>query len=142
MYYGFDQYLWQPSGDAKRGIGMFFTFGASDGIVNPVKYSYNVGVGGNGIVPGRPLDNFGVGWSRADLTSNFVPLLRTQLHLGLDHDDAIEMYYNAVLTPWLNASLDLQIINPAIKKRLTASGAGLTEVDTGVVGGLRLYVRF
>jgi hypothetical protein len=47
-----------------------------------------------------------------------------------------------VLTPWLNASLDLQIINPAIKKRLNASGAGLTEVDTGVVGGLRLYVRF
>jgi porin len=71
-----------------------------------------------------------------------VPLLRTQLHLGLDHDDAVEMYYNAVLTPWLNASLDLQIINPAIKKRLNASSAGLTEVDTGVVGGLRLYVRF
>ena len=71
-----------------------------------------------------------------------MPLLRTQLHLGLDHDDAVEMYYNAALTPWLNASLDLQIINPAIKKRLNASGAGLSDVDTGVVGGLRLYVRF
>jgi porin len=142
MYYSFDQYLWQPSGDPKRGLGIFFSFGASDGIVNPVKYSYSVGIGGNGIVPGRPHDNFGVGWSRAELTSNFVPLLRTQLHLGLDHDDAVELYYNAVLTPWLNASLDLQIINPAIKKRLNASSAGLSDVDTGVVGGLRLYVRF
>jgi porin len=142
IYYGFDQYLWQPSGDPKRGIGMFFTFGASDGIVNPVKYSYNVGIGGNGIVPGRRQDNFGVGWARADLTSNFVPFLRTQLNLGLDHDDVVEMYYNAVLTPWLNASLDLQIVNPAIKKRINPSGAGLSEVDTGVIGGLRLYVRF
>jgi hypothetical protein len=67
---------------------------------------------------------------------------RPRLHLGLNHDDAVEMYYNAVLTPWLNASLDLQIINPAIQKRLTQSGPGLSEVDTGVVGGLRLYVRF
>jgi len=142
MYYGFDQYLWQPSGDPKRGIGLFFTFGASDGIVNPVKYSYNVGVGGNGIVPGRPLDNFGVGWTRADLTSNFVPLLRTQLHLGLEHDDAVEMYYNAVLTGWLNAALDLQIVNPALKKRLDSSGRGVSNFDTGVIGGIRLYVRF
>jgi len=142
VYYGFDQYLWQPGGDPKRGIGIFFTFGASDGIVNPVKYSYNVGVGGNGIVPGRPKDNFGVGWARADLTSNFVPLLRTELHLGLEHDDAIEMYYNAVLTSGLSAALDLQIVNPALKKRLESSGRGLSDVDTGVIGGLRLYVRF
>jgi porin len=142
IYYGFDQYLWQPSGDPKRGIGMFFTFGASDGIVNPVKYSYNVGIGGNGIVPGRPQDNFGVGWARADLTSNLVPLLRTQLNLGLDHDDVIEMYYNAVLTGWLDAALDLQIVNPALKKSPFSSGARLSSVETGVVGGLRLYVRF
>ena len=142
IYYGFDQYLWQPGGDPKRGIGMFFTFGASDGIVNPVKYSYNVGVGGNGIVPGRPNDNFGVGWARADLTSNFVPFLRTQLHLGLDHDDVVEMYYNASLTGWLGATLDLQIVNPALKKSPSSSGAGLKDVDTAVVGGIRLYARF
>jgi len=142
IYYGFDQYLWQPAGDPKRGIGLFFTFGASDGVVNPVKYSYNVGIGGNGVVPGRPRDNFGIGWARSDLTSNFVPFLRTQLNLGLDHDDGIEMYYNAVLTGWLSAALDLQIVNPAIKKRPSPSGTGLSEVDTAVIGGLRLYVRF
>src|SRR5262245_13712683 len=142
IYYGFDQYLWQPAGDPKRGIGLFFTFGASDGVVNPVKYSYNVGIGGNGVVPGRSRDNFGIGWARSDLTSNFAPFLRTQLNLGLDHDDAIEMYYNAVLTGWLSAALDLQIVNPAIKKRPSASGTGLSEVDTAVIGGLRLYVRF
>ncbi len=142
IYYAFDQYLWQPAGDPKRGIGMFFTFGASDGIVNPIKYSYNVGIGGNGIVPGRPNDNFGVGWARSDLTSNFVPFLRTQLHLGLDHDDVVEMYYNAWLTGWLGSTLDLQIVNPALKKAPVASGNGLQDVNTAVVGGIRLYVRF
>jgi len=142
IYYGFDQYLWQPGGDPKRGIGLFFTFGASDGVVNPVKYSYNVGIGGNGVVPGRPHDNFGIGWARADLTSNFAPFLRTQLNLGLDHDDAIEMYYNAALTGWVGATLDLQIVSPALTKRLSSSGTGLSEVDTAVIGGLRLYVRF
>jgi porin len=142
MYYGFDQYLWHPSGDPKRGIGIFFTFGASDGIVNPIKYSYTVGIGGNGVVPGRRQDNFGVGWARADVTSNFVPLLRTQLDLGLDHEDVVEMYYNAVLTPWLNAALDLQIVMPALKKSISTSVIGLSGVETAVVGGLRLYVRF
>jgi porin len=142
IYYGFDQYLWQPGGDPKRGIGLFFTFGASDGVANPVKYSYNVGIGGNGVVPGRPRDNFGIGWARADLTSNFAPFLRKQLNLGLDHDDAIEMYYNAALTGWLGATLDLQIVNPALTKRISSSGTGLSEVETAVIGGLRLYVRF
>ncbi|MGH7301718.1 MAG: carbohydrate porin [Candidatus Rokuibacteriota bacterium] len=142
MYYAFDQYLWQPKGDAKRGIGMFFTFGASDGIVNPIKYSYNVGIGGNGIVPGRPHDNFGAGWQRAEISSNFVSLLRQQLGLGLDHDDAVELYYNAWLTAWLGATLDLQILNPALNKALSSSGTGLKGVDTAVVGGIRLYVRF
>jgi porin len=65
VYYGFDQYLWQPGGDRKRGVGLFFTFG--------------------------------VGWSRTDYTSNFVPFLRERLSLGLDHDNVVEMFYNAAV---------------------------------------------
>ena len=88
------------------------------------------------------LDTFGIGWARSDYTSNFVPFLRQQLDLGLDHDDVVEMYYNAALTAWLSATLDLQIVNPALKKAVNASGTGLKNVDTAVVGGIRLYVRF
>jgi porin len=142
VYYGFDQYLWQPAGDSKRGVGLFFTFGASDGVVNPVKYSYNVGVGGNGVVPGRPGDNLGIGWARTDYSSNFVPFLRDQLGLGLDHDDVVEMFYNAAVTAWLGATVDLQIVNPALKKAVSSSGTGLRDVETAVIGGLRFYVRF
>ena len=45
VFYGFDQYLWQPAGDAERGVGVFFSFGASDGDANPVRYSYTLGIG-------------------------------------------------------------------------------------------------
>jgi porin len=96
IYYNFDQYLWSPEGHPDRGIGFFFRFGASDGVANPIKYTYNVGIGGKGIVPGRPSDNFGIGWARTELSGNFVPFLRQQLRLGLGYEDVIEMYYNRV----------------------------------------------
>jgi porin len=141
MFYGFDQYLWHPGGDPKRGIGVFFTFGASDGEANPVKYSYSMGIGGNGVVPGRPRDTFGVGWARTELSDKFLPFLRQQLRLGLEREDAIEMYYNASVTSWLNATVDLQVIKPALTKTLNSSGR-LEDADTAVVAGLRLHVRF
>ena len=77
VYYNFDQYLWSPAGASHRGIGVFFQFGASDGVANAIKYAYN---------------------------------------LGLGHEDAIEMYYNAVFAPWLSATLDLQIIDQAARE--------------------------
>jgi porin len=141
MTYSFDQYFWQPEGDPKRGIGLFFAFGASDGNPNPIQYSFLTGIGGKGVLPGRPDDSFGIGLSRIEFSDAFVPLLRQQLNLGLQHEDAIEMYYNAAITPWLSTTADLQIINPGLKKALNSSGQ-LASVDTAVVAGARLRVRF
>jgi porin len=93
------------------------------------------------VVPGRPRDTFGVGWARTELSGDFFPFLRQQLALGLEREDAIEMYYNAAVTSWLNATLDLQIIEPAIARKLSSSGR-LQDVDTTIVAGLRFYVRF
>ena len=142
VYYNFDQYLWSPEGVSDRGIGVFFRFGASDGVANPVKYAYNVGIGAKGLWSWRPCDNFGIGWARTELSGNFVPFLRQQLRLGLGHEDAIELYYQAELTHWLGAALDLQIIDQALERRLEASGARLSDLNTAVVLGLRVYARF
>jgi porin len=141
MFYGFEQYLWHPGGDKTRGIGLFFTFGTADGQTNPVKYSYAMGVGGKGVVPGRPRDTFGVGWARTELSDDFLPFLRQRLGLGLEREDAVEIFYNASLTPWLNVTADLQIIEPALRRTLTSSRQ-LNDVDTAVVAGLCLQVRF
>ena len=142
--YGFDQYLWQPDGDPKHGIGVFFNFGVSDGNPNPIKYAFLTGIGGKGVIPGRVDDTFGLGFARTQFSSDFVPFLRQTLDLGLEHEDAIEMYYNAAITPWLNATADLQIIDSGLKKTLNSPGQLplLTSIDTVVVAGVRLRVRF
>jgi porin len=153
VYYNFDQFLWSPEGHPDRGVGVFFRFGVSDGIANPIKYHYNAGVGGKGVVPGRPQDSFGIGWSNVQFSNNLVPFLRQRLGLGLEHENAVEMYYNAALTGWLNLTADLQIVNPGLKKTLDPSapgvvilgtpvGPGLKDVNTAVVAGVRLYTRF
>src|SRR5580704_9848211 len=132
--YAFDQYLWHPPGDAAHGIGVFFSFGASDGNPNPIKTSLLVGVGGKG-VPGRPDDTYGAGFARTQFSSAFVPFLRQQLGLGLDHEDAFEMFYNLAVTGWLSVTADLQVIDPGLKKTLGSSG--LVSVDTATVAGVR-----
>ncbi|MBV9502016.1 MAG: carbohydrate porin, partial [Acidobacteriaceae bacterium] len=141
LSYAFDQYFWQPDNDPKHGIGLFFAFGASDGNPNPIKYAFLTGVGGKGVAPGRPDDSFGIGIARTQFSSDFVPFLRQQLNLGLQHEDAIEMYYNISVTQWLNVTADVQIINPGLKKALNEFGQ-LANVDTAAVAGARLRVRF
>jgi porin len=138
--YTFDQFLWQPARDADAGVGVFFAFGASDGNPNPLRYSIVVGVGGKGVVPGRRADTFGIGFANSEFSSALLPLLREQLALGLQHENALEIYYNAALTGWLSVSADLQAVSPGLQKRL--SGATLTSVDTAVIAGLRVRARF
>jgi len=140
--YAFDQYLWQPAGDSKHGIGVFFSAGASDGNPNPIKYAFLAGLGGKGMVPSRPNDTFGLGVARTQFSSAFVPFLRERLDLGLEHEDAFEAFYNLAITGWLSVTADLQVIDPGLKKTLNASGLGLENVDTATVAGLRFRVRF
>ncbi len=141
VVYSFDQYFWQPDDDPKRGIGLFFSFGATDGNPNPIQYSYLTGIGGKGVFSGRLHDSFGIGWARSQFSAQFVPLLRDRLGLGLDHEDAIEMYYTAAITPWLNVSPNLQVINSGMNKTL-GNGNGLQNMNTAVEANLRMNIQF
>ena len=140
--YAFDQYLWQPAGDDKHGIGVFASVGGSDGNPNPIKWAFIAGVGGKGVGPSRPDDSYGVGFARTQFSSAFVPFLRERLDLGLEYEDAVEIYYNLAITGWLTATADLQIIDPGLKKTLSSSGLALVNIDTATVVGIRLRVRF
>ena len=95
----------------------------------------------NGVVPGRPRDTFGIGWARTQLSDNFVPFLRQRLDLGLDEEDAIEMYYNASITPWLSVSPGIQIIDSGFERTLDPNNR-LEKYDTAAVFFLRTYLRF
>jgi len=141
VVYSFDQYLWQPEGDSKRGIGLFFSFGATDGNPNPIKYTYTLGIGGKGVIPGRLNDSFGIGWSRSQISDQLVPLLRDTFDLGLNHEDAIEIYYTAAITPWFNVSPNLQIIKSALNKALNSDDE-LVNIDTSVIPSIRMNILF
>ena len=140
--YGFEQYLWQPAGDPKGGIGTFFNFGVSDGRANPVKRSYSMGLVGKGVVPGRPRDDLGIGWAHTKFSDNFVPFLRSTFDLGLDHEDAVELYYNASITPWLTVGPSLQVIRSGLNKELDSSNRSFKDLDTTYVAGVRVGIRF
>ena len=140
VYYNFDQYLWNPDRDPNRGLGVFFRFGASDGEANPIRYHYSFGIGGKGVLPGRERDTFGIGWSRLEFSDHLVPFLRDRLGLGLRHEDAVELYYNIVVTPWIHVTADLQVVEPGLKKTLT--DGRLKNVNTAVVTGLRVKISF
>ena len=141
IYYNFDQYLWNPDRNPNRGVGIFGRFGVSDGKANPIKYQYSLGVGGKGVFAGREQDSFGIGWSRLQFSDEFVPFLRKNVGIGLVHEDTFELYYNFALTGWLNLTMDLQAIEPGIKKTLTSSGQ-LKSLNTAVVTGFRLKMNF
>jgi porin len=140
--YTMEQYLWQPDdGDPHHGIGVFFNFAAADGNPNPIQWFFNLGIGGRGVVPGRPNDSFGVGWARSEFSNDILPIVRNRLNVGLDVENDVELYYNAALTPWLEATLDLQIIDSGLNKRINGSG-NIKDMDTAIVPGLRVRVRF
>ena len=142
MNYAFDQYFWQPDGDPKHGVGLFFAFGTSDGNPDPIQYAFLAGIGGKGVVPGRPDDSFGFDLARTQFSNSFLPLLRQQFNLGLQRENAIEMYYNMAITPWINVTSDLQIIYSGLNRVLSSTTGQLTGIDTAVVAGARLRVRF
>lgn len=139
--YSFEQFLWQPKDNHAAGIGTFFSFGVSDGKANPIKYSYSLGLVGKGVVPNRPRDTFGIGWARTEFSDNFVPYLRDTFDLGLKNEDAVELYYNAAITPWLSVSPSLQIISPALDRTLDSSG-NFKSMDTAYMLGVRIGIRF
>jgi porin len=139
--YAFDQYIWQPPGDTKHGIGVFFSAGASDGNPNPIKWAFLAGLGGKG-VPGRPDDSYGIGAARTQFSGAFIPFLRDRLDLGLEHEDALEMYYNLALTGWLSVTADLQLVNQALNKSLIQNPLGLTNINNATIAGIRFRVRF
>jgi porin len=136
FYYNFDQYLYEPEKGSGRGVGVFGRFGASDGNPNPVRYFVSAGVGGKGMIPGRPLDRFGLGYYYIDVGSiSFQGPLATREFLS--DEQGFEAFYNIAITPWAQLTPNIQVIRGA--QRHTVTGE---KVDTATVLGLRLHLLF
>jgi porin len=87
------------------------------------------GFAGQGVVPGRERDTFGVGY----YYYAFSDALRSAVSPVAEFDDehGLEVYYSLAATPWFRLTADLQVVNPA-------SGAS----RTAVTGAVRANVVF
>lgn len=145
FYYNFDQYLYEPKKGSGRGVGIFGRFGASDGNPNPMHYFYSIGIGGKGILPGRPLDQFGMGYYYIDVNNpKFTGPLGTRAFLRNEY--GFEGYYNFAVTPWMKVTPDIQFVRPAQKQAIDFSGPipiiVKDNISTAAVFGLRLQLIF
>ncbi len=143
IYYNFDQYLYETKKGSGKGIGIFGRFGASDGNPNPVHFFYSLGVGGKGVIPGRELDQLGIGAYYMDVSNpKFTGPFVTRTFLRDEY--GFEAYYNIAIMPWMQLTPDIQVIRPAQKKFLDTSGVIPVRKDviTATVLGIRLQLVF
>ena len=109
--YVFRQYLVERA--ARDGWGFFGQVSFADQATSPVTTFFDVGLGGNGLIPNRPRDEFGLSYAYTDLSEvlkDNLDLLPTAGRLQVEHQ--LEMFYNLHLTPWLQLTADLQVLRP------------------------------
>jgi porin len=137
--YNFHQYVYVEPGqdkkttgfdaDAERlqGVGVFGRVGYANADVNPLNWTFAVGLAGRGIIPQRDDDTFGIGYYYGLVSDNVSDLS------GALSDDywGLEAYYNVSVTPWLHVTPDFQVTDPF-----------LTGIDITYVLGGRAKVDF
>jgi porin len=128
VWYNFDQYVFTEADDPKQGFGLFGRLGYTTGESNPVEQFYSIGVGGQGILPERDRDTYGLGYYYLKLSEDLPEFLH------LDSEQGVELYYNFEVTPWFHVTPNLQVI--------VDPGGGFQERDTAIVYGIRGQMTF
>lgn len=130
LYSNFDQYLVHYDDEGKTGWGVFGRAAIADEQANPIAYFLSAGIGGNSPLCGRQADTFGAGYYYAGTSSEVGPVLEAALG-PVGDGQAVELFYNAQVTPWLHVTPDFQVVMPARE-----------SVDTALVAGVRANVAF
>ena len=110
-----------------RGLGLFARTSVADEDTNIVHWTGSIGLGGRGLIPTRDEDMFGAAFGYAGFNND--PLLAGVLVESSGY--GMEAFYNAVLARGLSLTGDIQVIETPTR-----------SVDTTVVAGLRLNIRF
>jgi porin len=130
LSYTFRQYVVERA--ARDGWGFFGQLSFADQATSPVTTFFDVGLGGNGLIPTRPRDEFGLSYAYTDLSDelkNNLALLPLGGRLQVEHQ--LEVFYNVHLAPWFQLTGDLQILRP-----------NRPAAETAVVPAVRLRVVF
>jgi len=126
--YTFDNWLYQSKENPKEGFGIFGQFAISDGNPNWLHWLAFGGFGGTGLIPGRPIDNWGIGYYCASFASGLKDL--DPPYPDIRDEQGLEVFYNFAVTPWLVIGADVQFIRPGL------------DHDTAIFTGIRTVIRF
>jgi porin len=126
--YTFDNWLYQSKENPKEGLGIFGQFAISDGNPNWLHWLAFGGFGGTGLIPGRPIDNWGIGYYYASFASGLKDL--DSPYPDIRDEQGLEVFYNYAVTPWLIIGADVQFIRPGL------------DHDTAIFTGLRTVIKF
>ncbi|MFH1717361.1 MAG: carbohydrate porin, partial [Planctomycetota bacterium] len=109
-----------------QGLGTFLRYGYADDRKNDITGFWSVGFQYQGFVEGRDEDVLGAGFAQGVFSNN------ASVTYAKDYESALELYYNARITPWVSVSPSIQYI---------ANPGGDTASDA-VVLGLRAQMVF
>jgi porin len=129
FYITCDQMLIKENGDSQdtQGIGAFFRYGHADSKRDDIADFWSIGFQYQGPFDGRDDDVLGLGFAQG-FFSDYASTTYTD-----DFESALELYYNAQVTPWLNISPSIQYI---------ANPGGDRTADNAVVLGIRAQMFF
>jgi porin len=129
FYLSCDQVLAKENADPNdsQGLGVFFRYGYANGRRNDITDFWSFGFQYQGLIEGRDEDVLGAGFAQG-IFSNRASLTYTE-----DYESALELYYGAQLTPWMNMSPSIQYI---------ANPGGNKASSDALVVGLRAQMAF
>jgi porin len=129
LYLSCDQILIKENDDPQdsQGLGAFFRYGYADSKRNDITDFWSVGFQYQGLFEGRDDDILGVGFAQG-FFSDHASTTHTD-----DYESALEIYYNAQVTPWLVVSPGIQYI---------ANPGGAEGVSDAAVFGVRVQMSF
>jgi porin len=137
VFYVADQALYVDPNNPLRSWGVFTNIGAADNDPSPIRCSVSVGLGGSSPLVSRPLDTFGIGYSYVKPSTGMLNL--DPQNLPQRSDNAVELFYNVAVTPWLRLTPDVQVLVPGPEQTLPP---GVRPIDTAVIFGLRAKIEF
>ena len=129
VYTSCDQMLYRENNDPEdsQGLGVFVRYGYAPSKKNDMTNFFGAGFQYQGLLDGRDDDVLGAGYAHgvfANTAASSYPE---------DCESALEVYYNAQVTPWFNLSPNLQYV---------AKPGGSNTTKDAVVFGLRAQVTF
>jgi len=129
LYLSCDQLLTKENNDPQdnQGLGTFFRYGYAHSKTNDITNFWSLGLQYQGLLDGRDDDVMGLGFAQG-VFSDQASTTYTE-----DYETAMELYYSAAVTPWLNISPSIQYIkNPG----------GSKSAGDAVVIGARALMAF